>query len=110
MDGYCEAAENALWNRLTAMQGQPFKTAKGLAFTYKIKGNELFVDRKSKSITRATVMLTYKKAMELDGVVTGPKKLGTFGASYLYPIFMEIGLIRCPQAQLEGQQSMEQDE
>lgn len=110
MDGNREAAENTLWSKLAAMQGQPFKTAKGLDFTYKIKGNELFVDRKSKSITRATVMLTYKKAMELGGIVTGPKKLGTFGASYLYPIFMEIGLIRCQQAQLEGQQCLEQDE
>ena len=25
--------------------------------------------------------------------VSGPKKLKTFGASYLYPIFMEIGVI-----------------
>lgn len=110
MDSNREAAENALWSTLVAMQGQPFKTAKGLDFTYTIKGNELFVDRKSKSITRATVMLTYKKTMELGGIVTGPKKLGTFGASYLYPIFMEIGLIRCRQAQLAEQQCLEQDE
>ena len=26
--------------------------------------------------------------------MTGPKKLGTFGASYLYSIFKKLGLIR----------------
>ena len=31
---------------------------------------------------------------KLPLLVTGPKKLGIFGASYLYPIFMELGIIR----------------
>ena len=62
-------------------------------FTYKIHGGEMFVDRKEKSITRATVMKAYGKVVELDGVVKGPKALGTFGASYLYPIFVKMGLI-----------------
>lgn len=38
-------------------------------------------------------MVAFHKALELDRVVTGPKKLGTFGASYLYPVFREIGVI-----------------
>jgi hypothetical protein len=37
--------------------------------------------------------MAYKKAVEL-GVVTGPKKLGVFGASYLWPIFVELGVCR----------------
>ena len=53
-------------------------------FFYIIKGNEMFVTRKDKSITRASVMAAFGKALELGRVVTGPKKLGTFGASYLY--------------------------
>ena len=52
------------------------------------------VDRKEKSITRATVMKAYRKVVELRGDVKGPKVLGTFGASYLYPIFVKMGLIR----------------
>ncbi|OQB30212.1 MAG: hypothetical protein BWY07_02674 [Candidatus Hydrogenedentes bacterium ADurb.Bin170] len=52
------------------------------------------MDRKEKSITRATVMKAYGKVVELDGVVKGPKTLGTFGASYLYPIFVKMGLIK----------------
>ena len=28
------------------------------------------------------------------GAVTGPKKLGTFGASYLYPMFLRFGVVK----------------
>lgn len=83
-----------LWKLLLYLQGCVFLTAKGLKFTYKIKGGEMFVNRKSKSITQATVFMAFRKAMELGGVVAGPKKLGTFGASYLYPVFERIGVIR----------------
>lgn len=86
--------EDALWRMLLYLQGCVFLTAKGLKFTYKIKGGEMFVNRKSKSITQATVFMAYHKAMELGDAVAGPKKLGTFGASYLYPIFVRLGVIR----------------
>ena len=85
--------EEALWSLLAGLQGCVFLTAKGLKFTYKIHGGEMFVNRKSKSITQATVFMAFRKAMELGGVVAGPKKLGTFGASYLYPVFVRIGVI-----------------
>ena len=85
--------EEALWSILTDLQGCVFLTAKGLKFTYKVRGGEMFVNRKSKSITQATVFMAFHKAMELGGVVAGPKKLGTFGASYLYPVFVRIGVI-----------------
>ena len=86
--------EAALWRMLVYLQGCVFLTAKGLKFTYKIKGGEMFVNRKSKSITQATVLMAFRKTMELGGTVAGPKKLGTFGASYLYPIFVRLGVIR----------------
>ena len=85
--------EDTLWSMLLYLQGCVFLTAKGLKFTYKIKGGEMFVNRKSKSITQATVFMAYHKAMELGDAVAGPKKLGTFGASYLYPIFVRLGVI-----------------
>lgn len=73
---------------------------RGLPFTYKMKTNaageklgEMIVDRRGgKTITRGTVVLAYKKALELGGLLTGPKKLGVFGASYIYPVFVEIGV------------------
>lgn len=67
--------EEALWNILADLQGCVFLTAKGLKFTYKVRGGEMFVNRKSKSITQATVFMAFHKAMELGGVVAGPKKL-----------------------------------
>ena len=85
--------EAELWSLLTCLQGCAFLAAKGLRFTYKIKGGEMFVNRKSKSITQAAVFMAFRKAVELGGVVAGPKKLGTFGASYLYPVFVRIGVI-----------------
>lgn len=91
--------EEKLWQELTYLQGCLFKTygrngVGGVDFTYKIHGGEMFVDRKEKSITRATVMKAYGRVVELDGAVKGPRVLGTFGASYLYPIFVKMGLIR----------------
>lgn len=89
--------EETLWDLLKFLQGCVFLTAKGLKFTYTIKGGEMFVNRKSKSITQATVFMAYWKAVELmkeNGSVNGPKQLGTFGASYLYPVFVRIGVIR----------------
>ena len=87
--------ENDLWSKLIDNQGKQYYTMKKLTFEYSIKGNELFVSRKEKSITRATVNQAYHKAktlMEIDGQVSGAKKLGTFGASYLYPIFLDLGI------------------
>ena len=84
----------ALWEALTELQGCEFHTAKGLSFTYNIKGGELFVNRKEKSITQSSAFMAFHKALELEGNVPGPKKLGTFGASYLYPVFVRIGVVR----------------
>ena len=88
--------ETLLWNALILYQDVPFVTSKNLQFTYSIRGYEMFVSRKDKSITRSTVNLAFGMAMKLlreDQPLSGPKKLGTFGASYLYPIFIQIGVI-----------------
>ena len=85
-----------LWNVLILYQDVPFVTSKNLKFTYSIRGYEMFVSRKDKSITRSTVNLAFGMAMKLlkDNLpISGPKKLGTFGASYLYPVFIRIGVI-----------------
>lgn len=92
-EAYVSAPDGLLWETLIKFQRHPFYTAKNLEFSYIIKGNEMFVTRKDKSITRASVMVAFHKALELNRVVTGPKKLGTFGASYLYPVFQKIGVI-----------------
>ncbi|MBR1472479.1 MAG: hypothetical protein IJ600_12675 [Lachnospiraceae bacterium] len=93
-----------IWNLLLAHAGETFHTARGLSFVYHQKRGrdgqplgELVIDRKEKTITRNTVLLAYGKALELmetAGCVSGPKKLGVFGASYLYPVFLELGICR----------------
>ena len=91
-----KSESDVLWEEIERLQGEPFRTAKGLEFTYEVRGNEMFVNRRDKSITRSTVDLTYRNAMKLlraGDVVDGPKKLGTFGASYLFPIFLRLGVI-----------------
>ena len=95
-----------LWPAISSLQGRTFLTAKGLPFSFTVRGNELFISRKDKSITRATVELAYRKAVALltsGEPVDGPKKLGTFGASYLYPLFIALGIIEIPLMSVVGQ-------
>ncbi len=89
-----ELTIDRMWEVMELYEDFPFYTMRNLEFTYMIKGNEMFVDRKEKSITKATVGMALNRALELGGIVTGPKKLGTFGASYLYPIFLYFEIIR----------------
>ena len=88
-----EELETILWDTLVLFQGYPFYTAKKLEFTYTLKGYEMFVSRKEKSLTRASIMLAFRKALALGRMASGPKKLGTFGASYLFPIFLHLKVI-----------------
>ena len=56
----------------------------------------MFISTKAKKVTRATVMIAFQKAIEIQnakGHVSGPKRIGTFGASYLYPVFLKLGII-----------------
>ena len=88
-----------LWTTISSLQVRTFTTAKGLPFTIAVRGNELFISRKDKSITRATVEVTYWRVQALlssGEPIDGPKKLGTFGASYLYPLFIALGIIDIP--------------
>ncbi|MCD8082779.1 MAG: hypothetical protein LUE86_04415 [Clostridiales bacterium] len=85
--------KEALWQYLAEHQGQEFKTAKQLPFTYQIRGGEMFVDRRSKSITRSTVEQAYQRILEDEGhVIRGPKTLNCFGAPYIWAVFVSLGL------------------
>ena len=96
--------DEQIWQMIVYHAGETFRTARGLEFTYTIKRNragellgEMVIDRKEKTITRNTVLLAYEMARELmesEGCVSGTKKLGVFGASYLYPVFLELGICK----------------
>lgn len=85
--------EAILWDAIVKFAGYPFFTMKKLKFTYHVKKYEIFVTRKEKIITRSSVNMAFQKAIDLERNVAGPKKLETFGASYLYAIFQRIGVI-----------------
>lgn len=91
--------EEALWRWLTDHQGQLFYTATGLPFAYAIHGGEIIVDRRAKTITRATVAQAQKRLLEdlrqkeagaLPRIV-GPKSLNCFGAPYIWALFLAMG-------------------
>lgn len=87
-------AEN-LWDIIIAHQGETFYTAKGLPFTYTVKGGEFFTDRKKKSITRATFEKAFLKIQEdTSHTITGPKALNVFGAPYVYAMFRQLGVVK----------------
>ena len=84
-----------LWHAVSLYEGTTFYTSKKLPFTYRIKGRELFCDRKEKSITEATVLRAYKKILEARAAgepIRGPKKLSMFGAPYIWGILKGLGL------------------
>ncbi len=115
-----EKISAALWRCVIVFEGYPFSTSgrgsrSGVEYTYQVSrrgsaggrhyagdsvqgyGNELWVvidgEKKEKGIRRSRVELGFQKYLELvktEGAVSGPKKLGVFGASYLLPLFQRI--------------------
>ena len=115
-----ETISAALWRCVIIFEGYPFSTSgrgsrSGVEYSYQVSrrggsggrhyagdsvqgyGNELWVvidgEKKEKSISRSTVELGFQKYLEVlekEGTVSGPKKLGVFGASYLLPLFQRV--------------------
>lgn len=106
-----EESQEYLWDTLVYLEGCIFRTSgrkcrEGLLFRYRVRGGEMFIDRKEKSITKSTVTLAFSNALKLqqqNGCVPGPKSLKTFGSSYLYPIFLRLGI--CTESETEGIQN-----
>lgn len=91
-----EELSKLLWEVFCLYEGAQFFTSKGLPFRYRIRGGELFCDRKAKSITQASVTRAYQKILAGKAAgdpITGPKKLGSFGAPYIWSIFRTVGLL-----------------
>lgn len=82
-----------LWELLEQHQGETFHTAKNLPFTYEIRGGEMFVDRRSKSITKATFQRALERIKADPEKVTGPKSLNVFGAPYIFALLRSLALL-----------------
>lgn len=95
--------EIALWDAVTAHQNQSFTTSgrgsrPGIPFTYEIRGAEMFVSTRAKSITRSIILFAYHKVNGQQ--ISGPKAIGVHGDSYIYAVFKAIGVIIPPSPQL----------
>lgn len=118
--GNAEKISTALWRCVIIFEGYPFSTSgrgsrSGVEYSYQVSrrggpggrhyagdsvqgyGNELWVvidgEKKAKSISRSTVELGFQKYLEVlitEGAVSGPKKLGVFGASYLLRLYQRF--------------------
>lgn len=93
--------EIELGDAILAYQNKLFTTSgrgrrPGIQFSYTIRGAEMFVSSRAKSITRATILYAYHKVCEMEeqGVaVSGPKAIGVHGDSYIFAVFKAIGVI-----------------
>lgn len=88
--------ELTLWKSILSHSGQTFTTSgrgsrPGKPFTYSIHGAEMFVSNRSKSITRSTILLAYRKVKGKE--ISGPKMIGVHGDSYIFAVFKAIGVI-----------------
>ena len=84
---------DTLWQMLIDHQNETFYTMKKLPFCYQVKGGEIFVDRRSKSITKATFEQALNKLDANPGKITGPKSLNVFGAPYVWAILKTFSVV-----------------
>ena len=84
---------DTLWQMLIDHQNETFYTMKKLPFCSQVKGGEIFVDRRSKSITKATFEQALNKLNTNPGKITGPKSLNVFGAPYVWAILKTFSVV-----------------
>lgn len=64
-----------IWNRICALQGQPFRTKRGLPFTYKVGSeNTVWVYRGGRRINQSLIMSNFSQvySMMQGGPISGP--------------------------------------
>lgn len=89
-----------VWATLEQHQGEQFYTAKCLPFCYIICGGELFVDRRSKSITISTVAAALQKIATRQAAGEDhhrPQKGWLLWCQLLIPDVLNLGIIPQPE-------------
>ena len=69
------AQSEAVWEMILICQNRPFHTVRNCEFRYRVRGHEIKIRRKEKTITRATVDAALRRALKQE-TVSGPKQLG----------------------------------
>lgn len=54
--------EIAFLEQFCACEERGFFAMKGFPFSFEVQGNEVFLDRKTKSVTRVTIIRGYRRA------------------------------------------------
>lgn len=108
-----ERSSIALWRAIILFQSFPFLTfgrgdRSGVKFKYTVSkggsagrqyadqsvdgyGNEILIEGRDISISRSSVDMAFKIALE--GNITEPKQLKIFGSCYVYAIFRRFGFV-----------------
>ena len=47
-------------------------------------------------VIAANALVRIQEREAAGELITGPKKIGCYGASYLYPVFLQLGIIHLP--------------
>ena len=90
-----------VWPLLQQHQGKTFYTAKGLPFTYTIRGGELFVDRRSKSTQFPPWRMHWKKLLRWKWTVSpslGRRKSAAMGQAISIRYCWRWGFLPFPTA------------
>ena len=90
---------------MQSLRGRTFTTAKGLQFTVTLAGQRAVRFPQAQVHHTGDGMRAYMRLLELQArgeVVDGPRRLGTFGASYLYAIFIAVGVLQTPMLEAIG--------
>ncbi|MCL4553907.1 MAG: virion tegument protein [Actinobacteria bacterium] len=76
-------AMQAVWSRISSLQGERFETVSGKPFTYTVSGNSLVTDRTDFVLSAAD----FAKALELVPI-SGPGEISSLvrGSSYIWAI------------------------
>lgn len=69
------AQSEVVWEMILICQNRPFHTVRNCEFRYTVRGHEIKISRKEKTITRATVDAALRRALKQE-TVSGPKQLG----------------------------------
>lgn len=84
-----------LWDTICAFQNVTFKCKGNETYTYEVHDDELELKGLNKVFCRNALNYSADKALFLrqhQSHVDRPERLGTIGASYIYPLFEKLGI------------------
>lgn len=91
--GNTKEIEKKLWELLSAFEGYPFYTEKGLRYTYKIKNNKMLIDKGEIQISDDIIYLFLRDALGDKKCLNKLNQQGISTIKYIGPLFVKFGLL-----------------